>query len=81
MHLQICWDIVPGKKFFYISQAGGWGLSVLFFVLTMVFTGTSFRLGDACHVKPKNSLKVYWGPLLGLAGIAALAQLSTYRIP
>ncbi|KAF1812145.1 hypothetical protein P152DRAFT_397621 [Eremomyces bilateralis CBS 781.70] len=78
MHLQICWDVVPGKKFFYGSQALGWGLVSLFFVLTLVFTGVSFRFGDACHVNSEHSTKDFWGPMLGMAGASALLQIATF---
>jgi len=77
MHLQICWDIVPGKKFFIFAQAGGWGLVALILTLTIIFTGVSFRFGDACHVNAKNSMAVFWGPLMAVAGSAALLQGAT----
>ena len=31
MNLQICWDIVPGRKFFYIAQVLGWGIPGVLF--------------------------------------------------
>jgi len=77
MHLQICWDVIPGEKFFYASLGLGWGVAAVLFTLTMVFTGVSFRFGDACHVNSLNSLKDFWGPLLGIASLAGLAQLMT----
>lgn len=77
MHIQICWDIVPGQTFFYVSMSAGWGVAAILFVCTMVFTGVSFRFGDACHVNSVNSVKDFWGPLLGIAGAAGLVQLMT----
>ncbi|MBE7200056.1 MAG: hypothetical protein INR70_19925, partial [Parafilimonas terrae] len=41
MNLQICWDIVPGRKFFYISQAAGWGIPAAFFTAIMAVTATA----------------------------------------
>lgn len=78
MNLQICWDIVPGKKFFYISQAAGWGIPAAFFTAVMAVTGVSFRFGNACHVNHKNAMADFWGPLLGMAGGAGVLQLMTF---
>ncbi|OCK92757.1 uncharacterized protein K441DRAFT_569020 [Cenococcum geophilum 1.58] len=78
MHLQICWDVMPGKKFFYAAQILGWGIIAVFFTVTMTFTGVSFRFGDACHVNSLNSMKDFWGPLLAIAGISALFQMATF---
>jgi hypothetical protein len=78
MHLQICWDIVPGRRFFYFSQAAGWGVAAVLFTVTMAVTGVSFRFGDACHVNSKHSVADFWGPLLGMAGVAGLIQVMTF---
>ncbi|KAF2099460.1 hypothetical protein NA57DRAFT_65524 [Rhizodiscina lignyota] len=78
MHLQICWDIIPGQKFFYFAQAGGWGVVALLFTLTVIFTGFSFRFGDTCHVNSKNSIRVFWAPLLAIAGLSAMIQGATF---
>ena len=78
MHLQICWDAEPGRKFFYASQILGWGVAAVFFTITITLTGVSFRFGDVCHVNSSNSMKDFWGPLLGISGAAMLLQLCTY---
>ncbi|KAK3113368.1 hypothetical protein LTR53_009411 [Teratosphaeriaceae sp. CCFEE 6253] len=78
MNLQICFDIVPGRKFFYISQALGWGIPAALFTATMTVTGVSFRFGRACHVNHATSMEDFWGPLLGFAGAAGLVQLVTF---
>ena len=78
MHLQICWDVMPGKKFFYVAQGVGWGLVAVFFTVCITFTGVSFRFGDVCHVNASQSMKTFWGPLLAIAGAAMVIQLSTY---
>jgi hypothetical protein len=77
MHLQICWDTNPGKRFFYGAQAAGWLIAAALFAICITITGVSFRFGDACHVNPKDSLADFWGPLLGIAGASTLLQLST----
>lgn len=77
MHLQICWDIVPGQLFFYLSQAAGWGVIIVLFTVTMTLTGVSFRFGDACHVNSANSMGDFWGPLLAMASAAGLIQILT----
>lgn len=78
MNLQICWDIVPGRRFFYISQALGWGIPAALFTATMTVTGVSFRFGTACHVNHETSMQDFWGPLLGFAGAAGIIQLVTF---
>jgi hypothetical protein len=77
MHLQICHDVVPGPRFFYFSTVVGWGLSFLFFIITMKITGVSYRFGDTCHVNAIKSMGGFWAPLLTIAGIAALLQIAT----
>ncbi|KXT07624.1 hypothetical protein AC578_10148 [Pseudocercospora eumusae] len=78
MNLQICWDIVPGRKFFYISQLAGWGVPAILFTITITITGVSFRFGNACHVNHENSMGDFWGPLLAMAGMAAILQVGTF---
>ncbi|KAK4994199.1 hypothetical protein LTR66_005713 [Elasticomyces elasticus] len=78
MHLQICWDTVPGRKFFYASQALGWGIPAVLFTATLTVTGVSSRFGDACHVNHKKSMGDFWGPLLAFAGSAVILQLATF---
>lgn len=77
MHLQICWDVLPGKKFFYWAQGLGWAVVATFFTATITATGVSFRFGDVCHVNSKDSMKDFWGPLLAIAGAAMIVQLAT----
>ena len=78
MNLQICWDIVPGRKFFYIAQVLGWGIPGVLFTVTMSLTGVSFRFGSACHVNHADSMADFWGPLMGIAGTAGILQLITF---
>ena len=77
MHLQICWDVTPGRKFFYWAQGLGWSVAAAFFTTTITITGVSFRFGDVCHVNSDQSMKDFWGPLLVIAGAATLTQVST----
>ncbi|KAK5171945.1 uncharacterized protein LTR77_003582 [Saxophila tyrrhenica] len=78
MNLQICWDIVPGKKFFYASQALGWGIPAVLFCATMTLTGVSFRFGRECDVNHANSMQDFWGPLMAFAGAAGILQIMTF---
>ncbi|KAF2013196.1 hypothetical protein BU24DRAFT_231932 [Aaosphaeria arxii CBS 175.79] len=78
MHLQICWDVMPGKQFFYWSQGLGWSVAAAFFCATISVTGVSFRFGDVCHVNSAESMKDFWGPLLAIAGAAMIVQLATF---
>ncbi|KAF1836713.1 hypothetical protein BDW02DRAFT_214138 [Decorospora gaudefroyi] len=78
MHLQICWDVTPGKKFFYWAQGLGWSVAATFFTITITITGVSFRFGDVCHVNAEHSMKDFWGPLLAIAGAATVIQIATF---
>ncbi|KAK1914870.1 hypothetical protein P3342_010861 [Pyrenophora teres f. teres] len=78
MHLQICWDVTPGKKFFYWAQGLGWSIAATFFTLTITITGVSFRFGDVCHVNAEHSMEDFWGPLLAIAGGAMVIQIATF---
>lgn len=78
MHVQICWDVTPGKKFFYWAQGLGWSVAATFFTITITITGVSFRFGDVCHVNAAHSMQDFWGPLLAIAGGAMLIQIATF---
>lgn len=77
MHLQICWDQQPGKKFFYFAQIFGWGVAAALFTATITVTGVSFRFGHSCHVNSRHAMKGFWGPLLGIAGLTVIIQIAT----
>lgn len=77
MHLQIVWDYLPAKTFFYLAQILGWSVVAAFFTATITVTGVSFRFGDVCHVNSKHSMKDFWGPLLAISGAATIIQLLT----
>ncbi|KAH9873659.1 hypothetical protein IAQ61_004284 [Plenodomus lingam] len=78
MHLQICWDVTPGKRFFYWAQGLGWSVVATFFTVTITITGVSYRFGDVCHVNAAHSMGDLWGPLLAIAGAATLLQIGTF---
>ena len=78
IHLQICWQVVTGKKFFWSSLIAGWGLPGLFLAITLPLTGTSYRFGDTCHINHMKALQDYWGPLLAFAAISTILQFATF---
>ena len=78
IHLQICWQVVPGKKFFWSSLIAGWGLPGLFLAITLPLTGVSYRFGDTCHINHSESVQDYWGPLLAFAAISTILQFVTF---
>ena len=78
IHLQICWQVIPGKKFFWSSLVAGWGLPAIFVAGALSVTGTSYRFGDTCHINHEQALGDYWGPLLALAGISTILQFATF---
>ncbi|EHY59374.1 G protein-coupled receptor gprM [Exophiala dermatitidis] len=77
LHLQICWEVVPGDKFFYTSLAFGWGIPIVGLALTLSLTGVSFRFGNVCHINHKDALQDFWGPLLAFAALGLVLQFIT----
>lgn len=78
LHLQICWEVVPGRKFFYGAIVAGWGLPIIIVATSLAVTGVSMRFGDTCHINHNNALGAFWGPLLAVAGAAAVLQVATF---
>ncbi|MCJ1436181.1 hypothetical protein MMC27_005559 [Xylographa pallens] len=77
LHLQICWQMVPGKKFAMCSYLAGWGVPAISLALLLTLTGVSYRFGTTCHVNHDNSIATFWGPILAFAGAATILQFST----
>jgi hypothetical protein len=77
LHLQVCWEMVIGPVFMWISFVVGLGVPVLILTLMMVFTGVSYRFGSVCHINSKDSLHDYWIPVLVFAGIGLILQFVT----
>ncbi|KAI9720449.1 MAG: hypothetical protein M1812_002955 [Candelaria pacifica] len=78
LHLQICWQMVPGVKFFYGALTAGWGIPAIMLAIALSITGVSYRFGDTCHINHTNSLQDFWGPLLAFAAAATVIQLATF---
>lgn len=78
LHLQICWQMVVGRNFMWLSQAFGWGIPVIGLVVLLVFSGVSFRFGQTCHINHTNSLADFWIPLLVFVGLTVIIQFATF---
>ncbi|KAI9642245.1 hypothetical protein NHQ30_009047 [Ciborinia camelliae] len=78
LHLQICWQVVIGKKFMWGALATGWGIPAIALTFGMIFSGVSFRFGDTCHINHKNSLADFWIPLLIFSGATLIIQFVTF---
>ncbi|KAL8898843.1 MAG: hypothetical protein Q9207_006497 [Kuettlingeria erythrocarpa] len=77
IHLQICWQVVPGRKIFWSSLLAGWGIPILFGSIALARTGVSYRFGDTCHINHDKAVQVYWGPLLAFAAVSTVLQFVT----
>ena len=78
IHLQICWQVVPGPKFFWASILAGWGVPATFVAVALPITGTSYRFSATCHVNHQKALDDYWGPMLAFAAISTILQFTTF---
>lgn len=77
LHLQIFWDVVPGKKFLVATMIFGWGIPAVGLTLALTITGVSYRFGNVCHINHDKSRQDFWGPLMAFAGAALLIQFVT----
>ena len=78
LHLQICWQVQPGRKFFWFSVLAGWAIPVTFATIVLILTGVSYRFGDTCHINHDKAVQDYWIPLLCFAGASTVLQFSTF---
>lgn len=77
MHLQICWNIIPGTRFFAAAQAFSWGVATVLLTACLAVTGVSYRFGDFCLVNEHEAAATLWGPLLGFAALIVILQVVT----
>lgn len=77
LHLQICWQQVTGRRFFFGAMILGWGIPAILVAVSLAISGVSFRYGDTCHINHDNSLAIFWVPLLTCAAAAIVVQFTT----
>lgn len=77
MHLQICWDWMPGKISYIAANVAALVVTIVFTTATLAHTGVSFRFGGYCHVNV-GSIATYWGWLLAFGALACLLQFATF---
>ena len=77
LHVQICWQVQPGRKFFWFSVLAGWAIPFIIATLALSLTGVSYKFGDACHINHDHAVQDYWIPLLSFAGASTILQFST----
>lgn len=78
LHLQVCWNVIPGRRFFWGSVAVGVGVPVLFVAIALPTTGVSYRFGSSCHINHDKALQDYWVPLLAFAAVSTILQFATF---
>lgn len=77
MHLQVCWNIIPGTAFFVGAQLASWGTAAILLTACLAVTGVSYRFGDFCLVNEYKAASTLWGPLLGVVAVTILLQIVT----
>ena len=77
LHLQICWDVIPGKKFFYSTLIVGWTVPFAMIAISLPLTGVSYRFGSICHINHERGLEDFWGPLMAIAAASLVLHFGT----
>ncbi|KAL1954512.1 hypothetical protein VTO42DRAFT_1123 [Malbranchea cinnamomea] len=77
LHLQICWDVVPGKAFSIGTVSIGWAICIAMLAVALILTGTSYRFGSICHINHDYGLQDFWGPLMGVSAASLLIHAAT----
>ncbi|KAI4854049.1 hypothetical protein E4T44_00442 [Aureobasidium sp. EXF-8845] len=77
MHLQICWDIVPGRVALIAANIAAWSVTIALTAAVLAKVGVSYRFGGYCHVNV-GSTSTYWGWMIGFGGVALLLQAATF---
>ncbi|KAM5443684.1 hypothetical protein MferCBS31731_001458 [Microsporum ferrugineum] len=77
LHLQICWNLVLGQRFFLGTLALGWAIPPMGLTIGLVLTGVSYRFGNVCHINHDRSIADFWGPILAISGASLLVHLIT----
>lgn len=77
MHLQICWDIVPGRVAIIAANIAAWSVTIALTAAVLAHVGVSYRFGDYCHVNI-GSTSTYWGWMIGFGALALLIQVATF---
>ncbi|KAL5356684.1 hypothetical protein BJX96DRAFT_124825 [Aspergillus floccosus] len=76
-HLQVCWEVIIGKKFMWGSFICGWGIPALCLTLMLIYTGVSYRFGTVCHINIKNSTSDYWAPIMAFSVASLILHVAT----
>ncbi|KAL9081027.1 MAG: hypothetical protein Q9157_000343 [Trypethelium eluteriae] len=77
MHLRVCWDMIPGKLFFWFSHIFGWGINTVLLTAALLATGVSNRIGSTCLPNHPHTIVDFWAWLIVFAGLAVAMQLAT----
>jgi hypothetical protein len=77
MHLQICWDVTPGKYITVITNVLACAVTAGLTAAELIYAGVSFRFGGYCHVNTTGSIETYWSWLLAFGGLAFVLQVGT----
>ena len=77
MHLLVCWNFTPSTRYHYALHAFSWGVTAILLAVCFSISGVSFRFGNYCLVNHYKALDTLWGPLLAIAAVTMVIQVST----
>ncbi|KAK4570232.1 hypothetical protein LTR86_002312 [Recurvomyces mirabilis] len=75
--LRVVADVQHTRTFFWVAQALGWGVPVLFLAISLPVTGMSYQLGTTCFPNEHDAFITWFGWLLAFGCLAALLQFIT----
>ncbi|PSN67167.1 hypothetical protein BS50DRAFT_588169 [Corynespora cassiicola Philippines] len=82
LHIRICWDRDPGKKFKWGSILAGTFLPLIFLASIVTATGFSYRMGQTCLPNHENAIVTFWIwlVLFAVAGFLLQAVTTSYCV-
>lgn len=77
LHLSVCWEIIPGPVFKYISLGFSFFGSAGLLALALLICGVQYTFGRICYLIPNHDQAVFWWPLLSVSITSLMFQVGT----
>lgn len=77
LHFSVCWEILPGPVFKYISLGVSFFGSAGLVALALSICGVQYTFGRICYLIPNHDQAVFWWPLLSVSITSLVLQVAT----